>query len=72
MSAMTVTRIIVNAPGIVARAKKLRSARTKEIRKLKADDPGIEGRVGTHANWELTVHREVLHAVRWVLFGGVR
>jgi len=61
--------ILLGLPGMAARARKLRKVRTREIRRLKRDEPDLDWMVGSHGHWELTVHREVLHAVRYVLFG---
>jgi hypothetical protein len=67
-----VTRIIVNAPGIVRRAKKLRNRLTGEISAIKREEPDIEYMRGLPECFEIEQHKAVLHAVRWVLFGGVQ
>ena len=61
--------ILLGLPGMASRARKLRRHHTKEIARLKRADPGIDGRYGSHEHWELTIHREVMQGVRYVLFG---
>jgi hypothetical protein len=67
---ITVTRIIVNAPGIVTRAKRLRNKLTKQIGRLQRSEPGIEHMRGLPECYEIEEYKAVLRAVRWVLFGG--
>jgi hypothetical protein len=63
------TGILLGLPGMAKRARQIRRVHTRAIAVLKRDDPGIEGRYGSHEHWELTISREVLRSVAWVLFG---
>lgn len=69
MTPIDAVAIALDAPNIARRAKSLRNRLTKEITRIKREDPGIENMRGLPECFELEEYRAVLQSVRWVLFG---